>query len=540
MSTDDDRLAHGPGSFVHLDVKSSFARLASPNSPLEYVTTLTRQFPLNDRTPVNEPKPAIALADYGLQSAVTMAMACAQAGVEHLCGLRLRVVPEASWHPWAEQPSEVLLLAGDEDAWLSLIALHNRGHLSGADFRGPRVDLQDLEELCRGELICLTGPPLVGVLAPALERCADPSNPVDAFPLTRHLRELFPDRLYLEIAYHGHPREKVVNRALMALSNRFDLPLVATNAVQYARRQDAQAAAVLEAMRANRRTHDASGPTEANGADRELPIVGSDSTVVKAQAYLRTPAEMHRLFAQVPHALSATVEIRDRLRFRLPLAADQPPEERYGPALLFGLGPALDSDCQRLADVVSRALGERFEADGRGRPTAEVTARATREVDDLCRGGLAELVLTAYAVAPQDVRDRRSCRCLLVRHVGRLVFPLSLGPGTSPACATVSSRFSRGDNDARAHPTARAAHPGRRGLPSRSARCSRLRHCCARGCQRTRPRRPRRRPRRDAGRPGPHGYARACPRFPGPLPVCRTAVARYRRFGWHALGPLRL
>jgi DNA polymerase III subunit alpha len=396
---DDDRQAYGPGSFVHLDVRSSYARLSSPNTPLEYVTTLVRQFPLDDRTPVDQPRPAIALADYGLQSAVKMAVACAQAGVEHLCGLRLRVVPEASWHPWAEKPCELLLFAGDEEAWLSLIALHNRGHLSGADFRGPRVDVRDLEELCHGELICLSGPPLLGLLAPAIERCADPGNPVEALPLARHLRELFPDRFYLELAYHGHPREKVINRALMAIANRLELPLVATNAVQYARRQDAQAAAVLEAMRFNRRAEDARGPIDTDRSGRELPLVASASAVLKAQAYLRTPAEKHRLFAQVPKALAATVEIRDRLRFRLPLATDQPPQERYGPALLFGLGPALDFDSQRLAEIVTRTLGERFEAEGRGKPSADVVTRAAGEVDDLCRAGLAELMLTAYDLA---------------------------------------------------------------------------------------------------------------------------------------------
>ena len=361
---DDDRPTYGPGSFVHLDVTSSYSRLASPNSPLEYVTALARQFPLNDRTPVDEPRPAIALADYGLQSAVNMAVACARAGVEHLCGLRLRLVPEASWHPWAERPCELLLLAGDEEAWLSLVALHNRGHLSGADFRGPRLDLQDLEELCRGELICLTGPPLAGVLSPALERCADPSNPVEAFSLTRHLRELFPDRLYLEIAYHGHPREKIVNRALMALSSRFDLPLVATNAVHYARRQDAQAAAVLDAMRANRRTEDAAGPTEPAAPTGNCRSSAQPAPWSRRRRYLRTPAEMHRLFAQVPQALAATVEIRDRLRFRLPLATDQPPEERYGPALLFGLGPALDSDSQRLSNIVYPGARRPFRGGG--------------------------------------------------------------------------------------------------------------------------------------------------------------------------------
>ncbi len=237
------------------------------------------------------------------------------------------------------------------------------------------------------------------MLAPAIERCADPSNPVEALPLARHLRELFPDRFYLELAYHGHPREKVVNRALMAIANRLELPLVATNAVQYARRQDAQAAAVLEAMRLNRRADDARSPIDTDRSGRELPIVGSASTVVKAQAYLRTPAEMHRLFAQVPEALAATVEIRDRLRFRLPVATDRPVQERYGPALLFGLGPALDFDAQRLSEIVTRTLDERFEADGRGKPAPDVVTRAAAEVDDLNRAGLAELMLTAYDLA---------------------------------------------------------------------------------------------------------------------------------------------
>src|SRR5262249_57830858 len=106
MSTTDDGdegPVHGPGSFVHLDVTSAYSRLASPNTPLEYVTALTRQFPLNDLTPVDQPRPAIALADYGLQSAVKMAVACARAGVEHLCGLRVRLVPGASQHPRADR-----------------------------------------------------------------------------------------------------------------------------------------------------------------------------------------------------------------------------------------------------------------------------------------------------------------------------------------------------------------------------------------------------------------------------------------------------
>jgi len=66
---------------------------------------------------------------------------------------------------------------------------------------------------------------------------------------------------------------------------------------------------------------------------------------------------------------------------------------------LFGLGPALDSDCQRVSEVVTRTLAERFDAERRGRPSADVTARANGDVEDLCRAGLAEPMLTAYDVA---------------------------------------------------------------------------------------------------------------------------------------------
>src|ERR1700738_4869518 len=123
----------GPEAFVHLDVVSAFSRLQSPATPRDYVSALAQQFPLNDRT-AGDSRPAPAICDWGLQSAVT----CHRAGVDHLLGLRLRVVPEAAWHPWAEQPRELLLIAGDDEAWLALVALSNRGHPSNADFRGPR------------------------------------------------------------------------------------------------------------------------------------------------------------------------------------------------------------------------------------------------------------------------------------------------------------------------------------------------------------------------------------------------------------------
>jgi DNA polymerase III alpha subunit len=156
--------------------------------------------------------------------------------VDHLLGLRLRLVPEAAWHPWAEQPRELLLIAGDDEAWLALVALSNLAHLSNADFRGPRVDWRDLEQHCRGELICLTGAPMVGVLSPLVEHAADPSNPTEAMPLTRRLAELFPP--VHRAGLPPPPARKLINRGLVALAQRLDLPLVYQRRA-FARKQDA-------------------------------------------------------------------------------------------------------------------------------------------------------------------------------------------------------------------------------------------------------------------------------------------------------------
>ena len=59
----------GPEAFVHLDVVSAFSRLQSPATPRDYVSALTQQFPLNERT-ASETRPALAICDWGLQSAV--------------------------------------------------------------------------------------------------------------------------------------------------------------------------------------------------------------------------------------------------------------------------------------------------------------------------------------------------------------------------------------------------------------------------------------------------------------------------------------
>jgi len=103
--------------FVHLDVQTAYsAGGTSPSLPEDYVRALGRQHPLDARTSDAE-RIYLAIADYGLHSAVKTAVACAQAGIEHNPGLRVRVVPERGFRPWSEQPRELVLLATHDVGW---------------------------------------------------------------------------------------------------------------------------------------------------------------------------------------------------------------------------------------------------------------------------------------------------------------------------------------------------------------------------------------------------------------------------------------
>jgi len=137
MSSDADDSAP-VGRFVHLDVLTAHSPWCSPNTPEQYVQALARQYRLGPSTD-GQPRPALAIADSGLHAAVKTAVACQRAGVDHLLGLRVRVVAERGYRTWGERAGELILLAMDEAGWLSLVGLSNRGFLGGADRGKPRV-----------------------------------------------------------------------------------------------------------------------------------------------------------------------------------------------------------------------------------------------------------------------------------------------------------------------------------------------------------------------------------------------------------------
>ena len=124
------------------------------------------------------------------------------------------------------------------------------------------------------------------------------------------LRDIFgKDSFYLELQDHGMPEQKKVNRALLEISGRSGIPLVATNDVHYIRRSDAGAQRVLMAI-AMQSTAD------------EVGFGGEEH-------YFKSEAEMAQLFSSYGGAIENTVAIAERCSYDFDFSSTYLP--RYVP-----------------------------------------------------------------------------------------------------------------------------------------------------------------------------------------------------------------
>ena len=129
-------------------------------------------------------------------------------------------------------------------------------------------------------------------------------------------REAFAKRAYLALTRRYRPDEAVRWETLARLGRQHRIPLVATNDILYHAPRRRMLQDVLTCIREGCTIDDA-GFRRERFADR----------------YLRSPGDMHRIFARYPDAIERTLEIADRCRFSLDELRYQYPAEIEDPAL---------------------------------------------------------------------------------------------------------------------------------------------------------------------------------------------------------------
>jgi error-prone DNA polymerase len=192
------------------------------------------------------------------------------------------------------------LLVASRAGYQNLCRLITKMKLRAGRKEGACASSSDLSEHADG-LICQTGGE-EGPLAAALTH----GGPQAAFEAVKRLTEIFgrlsfgQSNVYVELQRHFHREEEYRNRVAIEIAEALHLPLLATNGVNYATPRERELADAFTALR-HRRTLATAGRLLARNTER----------------YLKSPAAMRALFADVPNAIANTVELSSRLEFAL-------------------------------------------------------------------------------------------------------------------------------------------------------------------------------------------------------------------------------
>lgn len=359
-------------SFVHLHVHSQYSLLEST----------IRIKKLCERAQKLE-MPAVALTDSGnLFGAAEFYFTAKDYDVKPLIGLDAYIAPKGRTvkgedRDAAQMPNRrIVLLAQNHKGYQNLCKLSSIGYQEGFYYK-PRLDWDVIKEYSEN-LIALTGGSM-GEAAYAFTRFGADA----ALQKIRDMKEVFGDRLYLELNRTGTPEWNEVVPFLVEASKITGVPLVAANNIHYLDQADQIGQEVLICIGSNKTLHDESRYR-----------LGSD------QFYFKTPGEMKALFKDLPEACSRTLEVAERCDVKFKIKDDA------GKAI-YHLPYFTSDDGQAPSDLILKmteeGLKERFlEAEKIGTPVPEEKKPEYHKRMAYELGVIDKMGFTSYFLIVQD------------------------------------------------------------------------------------------------------------------------------------------
>jgi error-prone DNA polymerase len=268
--------------YIELHSRSAFSFLEGASIPEELIAACANlgmpAMALLDRDGVyGSPRFHLAAKKAGIKAHIGAEVTCAAFSLRGEFRLPLLVASRAGYQNLCRLITKMKLRVGRKNE------------------AGARASELDFREYASG-LICLTGGE-EGPLAAALRQ----NGAQAAFETVKRLTEIFgPSNVYVELQRHFLRDEEYRNRVAIEIAEALHLPLLATNGVNYARPHERELADAFTALQ-HRRTLATAGRLLARNAER----------------YLKSPAPMRALFADLPQAIANTLELSSRLEFTL-------------------------------------------------------------------------------------------------------------------------------------------------------------------------------------------------------------------------------
>jgi len=250
---------------------------------------------------------AVAITDHGVMfGVVDFYKAAKKAGVKPIIGCEVYVAPRTRFDKDAsldKSAGHLVLLVKNEVGYQNLIKLVSTGFTEGFYYK-PRIDYDLLSKYSEG----LVG--LSACIGGDVQRLLLEGDLDDAEKMALRLKGIFSEGdFYLELQDHQMPEQKVINRRLVDLASKVQLPLVATNDVHYLEKEDEFVHDILLCIQTGKVL-----------SDRERMRFPTK------EFYLKSPEEMYALFKSREDALINTAKIAEKCNFDFDFTKTHLPE----------------------------------------------------------------------------------------------------------------------------------------------------------------------------------------------------------------------
>ncbi len=279
-----------PSKFVHLHTHSHYSLLDG----------LVKIDDLVDEA-VKLGMPAIALTDHGnMYGAIEFYKKCQKAGIKPIIGVETYIALESMLQKRPNIDNKrhhLILLAKNETGYKNLLKIVTASYLEGFYYK-PRVDKEFLKKHHEG-LIALSAC-MAGEVSKMIER----KDPERAEKAAREYEDIFgKGNFYIEISHHPDiENHTAIQKGLVELARKTNIPLVATQDVHYLKPEDAMAQDILVAIQTN-----------AEMADANRLTMKLDDFSIKSGE------EMEKLFKDNPDAMENTFKIAEMCDVKLNL-----------------------------------------------------------------------------------------------------------------------------------------------------------------------------------------------------------------------------
>lgn len=273
--------------FVHLHTHSQFSILQAVSNVSELVEAA-----------VDMGMNALAISDHGnMMGAFQFAREAKKKGVKAIIGAELNVCRDHSDRSTKDDGYPVVFLAKNKSGYHHLTKLSSKAYTDGF-YYVPRID-KPLIETYAQDLIVTTG----GLFSeiPSLILNVGEQQAEEAF---LWWKKTFGANFYAEINRHGLEEEQVVNDVLLKLCAKHDVPYIAANNSYYTYKKQAEAHDILLCVKD---AQNVSKPKRYMGRRGREFRFGMPND----EWYLKSPAEMRKLFSDIPEALERTQAIAD-------------------------------------------------------------------------------------------------------------------------------------------------------------------------------------------------------------------------------------